>query len=81
MNKYLKIIIITWIGIGSLIGGYLVIDPIQHKKINSFYNKDPEFFDKYKFYSGNEGEIILLITAVGAFMIGGIGYVLNKKKQ
>ena len=70
MSKTIKIVLIIWISLGVLIGGYLIIEPIKYP-----FSHDTFLGTSYRY--GNHGEIILLVTAVGAFLIGGIGYVLR----
>lgn len=81
--KNYKLILIIWISVGILVGGYLLIEPIEHykeRKITIISDSVTRTTPR-TYYDGNEGSIILLVTLVGGILIGGIGFLKNKKQE
>lgn len=84
-----RVLLIVWFSIGSLISGYLYIYPMREKDSRKTLKgiSDRSSFDDiwtYETYSYDDFTIantIILITVVGAFLIGGIGYILSKKSN
>ena len=66
MKKFLdyRILLILWFCLGSLYVGYSFIEIVYHNK--QYYE-----FDFY---------VSVLLTVVGVIFIGGVGYVISKKK-
>lgn len=66
MKKFLdyRILLILWFCLGSLYVGYSFIQIVVHDK--QYYE-----FDFY---------VSVLLTVVGVIFIGGVGYIISKKK-
>ncbi len=82
-NKFLKIyrkLFVIWIAIGISVAGYFYICPVMYQvSPNSYTAKIEEITSGPKFEKGKHFEVAVLITLVGAVLIGGLGYTSNSK--
>jgi uncharacterized membrane protein len=71
MKKLLdyRILLVLWISIGISLAGYYFIYPPRIRL--ALGSKDDD-----SYY-----QLALLVTIVGSILIGGIGYVVSKKKE
>lgn len=86
MKKFLdyRILLILWICIGLSYSGYNYLFPPEVLSKNPSYGDrflGLESGDKYIYTSsGTYYEAGLLITIIGIIFIGGLGYIISKKK-
>lgn len=77
--KNYKKIFVLWVAIGMAISGYFFIFPIYHTvySIDDFFvsGQPPSSYSE----KGQHFEVSILITMVGAVLIGGLGYVSDSK--
>ncbi len=83
MLRNYKIILIIWIAVGILFGGYFLIEPMMVKiEVLSLYGGHyaPAKFEEVDLKLGQK---ILLIIFVGVILIGGLGFISssNNKKE
>ena len=73
-NTDFKKVLLVWLAVGILFGGYLIIYPIKYKHTSG---RDRRITYTY----GKEGQLILLITVVGSIVIYGFGSMKKKTKS
>jgi len=64
MKVNYKVLLVIWVAFGVAISGYRYIYPTSEGRI---------------YIDHQEHELPILITVVGAILIGGLGYILSKK--
>ncbi|MCM4171870.1 LPXTG cell wall anchor domain-containing protein [Arenibacter sp. TNZ] len=84
MLNYKKVLVI-WLAIGILFGGYFLIEPVS-EKIEEGHSRSGDLFStsvsvRVRYEDKKYGPKILLGTLVGAILIGGLGYFSSKKRE
>ncbi|MBU2905805.1 hypothetical protein KO529_13480 [Arenibacter algicola] len=79
-----KQVLVIWLAIGILIGGYFLIEPEKEKIEIKEIKGDllsPGVRGRIIYEDQKYGPKILLVTLVGAILIGGLGYYSTKKSE
>ena len=68
-----KVVLVIWLAIGISVSGYFNIYP-NKKKHTEFFGMDRGYYSVY-----DQRDLSILITLVGALLIGGLGYLSQKQ--